>query len=52
MRGAKDEDEARSLVAEEDRSKIVRVEKNGQNHVVVFSTAEETQAALAVRTVT
>jgi Protein of unknown function (DUF2433) len=45
VRYAKDEDEVRSAIAEEDKAKIDRVEKSGNFYLVHFKNAEDMQAA-------
>jgi hypothetical protein len=45
IRNAKDEEEARSLVGEDDRSKVDRVEKSGNFWIVHFKSPEEMSTA-------
>lgn len=47
VRYAKDEDEVRSAIAEEDKAKIDRIEKSGNFFLVHFKNVDEMQAAFA-----
>jgi uncharacterized protein DUF2433 len=45
VRYAKDEEEVRSVIAEEDKPKVERVEKSGNFYIVHFKNVEDLQAA-------
>jgi hypothetical protein len=46
IRNAKDDDEVRSALHDDDKAKIERIEKSGQFHIMHFKSPEDMQAAL------